>query len=151
MRRVSMKKVTLIFAVVMTLVSGANVFAEEIDLSQYDDNAIVELLEQVQQEIVNRNIEKTALLAAGDYIGGRDLPAGTYLWTSMATGEDWGNITVYTLDENGSHDKQKLWEVAGAPEEGEAAESFLLTLGEGEELSSGVPFSLTIYAGAQFN
>ena len=60
------------------------------------------------------------------------------------------NVTVYSLDENGDHDKQKFWQVVSAPENGEAPESYLMTIDEGDELSSQVPFSLTIYAGAAF-
>ena len=35
-------------------------------------------------------------------------------------------------------------------EEGEEPETFMITINEGEELDSGIPFSLTIYAGAKF-
>ena len=46
--------------------------------------------------------------------------------------------------------KQVFWEVVGAPDEGEAPESFFITLNEGDRLESAVPFSLTIYAGVRF-
>ena len=56
-------------------------------------------------------------------IAGKDIPAGSYIYTCLASGEDWGNVTIYS--EKGEGDQQ-FWEVAG------------------------VPFSLTIYAGVMF-
>ncbi len=145
-----MKRFVSILIAAMIFAVNVNVWAAEIDLSVYDDAALVELLQQVQQEMADRNIEKTADLSGGDYIAGRDIPVGTYVWTCRATGDDWGNITVYSMDTNGNKDKQKFWQVAGAPGEGEEPDSFMITLEEGDELSSGIPFSLTIYAGAKF-
>lgn len=43
-----------------------------------------------------------------------------------------------------------MWKVVSAPEEGEEAESFFITLNEGDQLKSDVPFSLTIFAGITF-
>ena len=145
-----MKRFIALLLIMIMATMTVNVWADNLDLSGYDDTALVELLGQVQQEVVDRHIEKTAELQAGDYIGGRDVPEGTYVWHCMASGDDWGNVTVYSLDENGDHDKQLFWEVVSAPEAGEEQDSFLITINEGDELSSSVPFSLTIYAGAAF-
>lgn len=144
------KSMVLILTTVMIAVISSFAWADTIDLSGYDDTALVELLRQVQQEIVDRNIEKTAELPSGKYIGGRDIPAGTFIWTCMAQGEDWGNVTVYSLEDDGSYGDQKFWDVAGAPEEGEEVDSFIITVDEGDELESQIPFSLTIYAGPKF-
>ena len=145
------KYIAIILTIAMLVGTSSLTWADLIDLSGYDDTALVELLSQVQQEIVNRHIEKTAELPAGKYIGGQDIPAGTFIWTCMAQGDDWGNVTVYSLDADGSHDKQKFWDVAGTPEEGEEVDSFMITVEEGDELESGIPFSLTIYTGAKFH
>ena len=144
------KSMVLILTTVMIAVTSSFAWADTIDLSGYDDTALVELLRQGQQEIVDRNIEKTAELPSGKYIGGRDIPAGTFIWTCMAQGEDWGNVTVYSLEDDGSYGDQKFWDVAGAPEEGEEVDSFIITVDEGDELESQIPFSLTIYAGPKF-
>ena len=150
MKRIIALLITVMTTLTVMTVMTAGVWAEELDLSVYDDTALVGLLEQVQQEVVDRHIEKTAQLQEGVYICGRDIPVGTYVWTCTASGEDWGNVTVYSLDEEGKHDKQLFWEIVSTPEEGEEQESFLITVNDGEELSSQVPFSLTIYAGAVF-
>ena len=144
------KHLAIILGILMLAGASTPVTADPIHLNEYDDTALVELLAQVQQEIVDRNIEKKAELFAGKYIAGRDIPAGTYIWTCMAQGDDWGNVTIYGLDEEGNYTNQKFWDVAGAPEEGEDIESFIITIEEGDELKSGIPFSLTIYAGPKF-
>ena len=43
-----------------------------------------------------------------------------------------------------------FWEVVAAPEDGDEPESFFITLNPDDQLKSGVPFSLTIYAGVMF-
>ena len=43
-----------------------------------------------------------------------------------------------------------FWEIVSAPEDGEEPESFFITLNPDDQLESGVPFSLTIYAGVEF-
>ena len=117
------------------------------DLAGLTDEELVALMTRVQEEIVARRIEGTATLASGTYIAGRDIPAGSYIYTCLAAGDDWGNVTIYTEKGEG---KQLFWEVVSAPHEGSEPESFFITLNEDDQLKSGVPFSLTIYAGVSF-
>ena len=121
--------------------------AETFDLDALTDDEIVALMMRVQEELVERRIEGTAKLSGGSYIAGRDFPAGSYIFTCLATGSDWGNVTIYSQQGEGS---QRFWEVVSAPDEGEDPESFFITLNEDDELKSSVPFSLTIYAGIRF-
>ncbi len=123
------------------------VVAEGIDLTLMTDDEIVVLMHQVTSEIVRRGIEKTAILAKGAYIAGIDIPAGKYVFTCLAKGDDWGNVTIYSDQGNG---KQLMWDVVTASEEGEDPETFFITLNENDELKSGVPFSLTIMTGVIF-
>ena len=103
--------------------------------------------EEVNAEIVRRGINKTAKLPQGAYICGSDIPAGRYIFTCLATGDDWGNVTVYS---EGGKGKQILWDVVSAPSEGEEPTTIFITLNEGDQLKSGVLFSLTIMSGALF-
>lgn len=121
--------------------------ADGIDLKGMTDDELVSLLDAVNREIADRGIRRTAVLSKGAYIAGRDLPAGSYVYTCLATGSDWGNVTVYSEYGEG---KQLLWEVVAAPEEGEEPETIYITLHEGDQLKSGVPFSLTIAGGVLF-
>ncbi len=132
----------MVFALLLT-----SALAESIDLSGMSNDEIVTLLIKVNNEIVSRGINKTATLPQGSYIGGKDLPAGKYIYTCLAKGDDWGNLTVKT---EGGAGKLVIWEVVSAPDEGESPETVFITLNEGDELNSGVPFTLTIMSGAVF-
>ena len=121
--------------------------ADTIDLSKLSNDEIVELLGKVNAELVNRGITKTAKLPQGTYTAGQDLPAGKYIYTCLATGDDWGNVTVYT---DGGKGEQVLWRVVAAPEAGAEPETIFITLNEGDQLKSGVLFSLTIMPGVLF-
>ena len=131
--------------VLLLLIPAA--LADTVDLSSLSDDELIALLDQVNAEVVSRRINKTAKLPQGSYIGGKDLPVGRYIFTCMATGDDWGNVTVYTDEGKG---KQVLWEVMLAPKDGQEPETCFITLNEGDELKSGIPFSLTIMSGAIF-
>lgn len=141
------KVMAVVFALVIMTCSSFSM-AEGIDISTLSDDELVALMARVQEEIVARHIEGTANLAGGTYIVGKDIPAGSYIYTCLASGEDWGNVTIYS--EKGEGD-QLFWEVVAAPEDGEKPESFFITLNPDDQLKSGVPFNLTIYARVMFN
>lgn len=140
------KVMAVVFALVIMTCSSFSM-AEGIDISTLSDDELVALMARVQEEIVARHIEGTANLAGGTYIVGKDIPARSYIYTCLASGDDWGNVTIYS--EKGEGD-QLFWEVVAAPEDGEKPESFFITLNPDDQLKSGVPFSLTIYAGVSF-
>lgn len=142
-----MKKFVAAFLAILLLLTCVSTLAEGVDLESLSDEEIIALLQRVEQEIVDRKIEATATLEKGVYIGGKDIPVGSYTFTCLATGDDWGNVTVTSDEGQGS---QLLWEVVGAPEGDEKPESFKVTINENDELDSGVPFSLTIYTGIKF-
>ena len=141
-----MKRIVL-FIVVLMLTCAGFAQAQQIDLAALSDEEIMALMDDIQAQIVERHIEGTASLASGAYIAGRDLPAGSYVYTCLAQGSDWGNVTIYT---DGGDGDQLFWEIVAAPEDGEEPESFFITLSEGDQLKSDVPFSLTIHAGVRF-
>ena len=142
-----MKKLISLLVVLLLVACAGMALSEGIDLAGLSDDEIVALLNRVQEEVVDRHIERTATLASGAYIGGKDIPAGSYIFTCLATGDDWGNVTIYSEKGEG---KQLLWEVVSAPEGDEEPKSFFFTINEDDELESGVPFSLTIYTGVSF-
>ena len=115
------------------------------DLSKLTNDEIVELLGKVNEELVSRGISKTAKLPQGTYSCSQDIPAGRYIFTCLATGDDWGNLFVY--DENG---KQVEWQVVVAPKNGEDPQTAFITLQEGYKIKCSTPFSLTIMAGTIF-
>ena len=140
-----LRRFVCLVTVCLLLVPAA--FAVTVDLSAMSNEEIVELLNLVNAEIVSRGINKTAKLPQGTYNAGTDLPARRYIFTCLAVGNDWGNVTVYS---DGGKGKQILWNVVSAPEEGQEPTTIFITLNEGDQLKSGVPFSLTIMSGAIF-
>lgn len=150
----------VVFALIMGLViiglsflTGASadeaVASGTIDLSKLTDAEILALADGVNREIVSRHIEKTATLERGKYLVGEDIPAGKYIYTDLATGSEWGNFVIYTLDEKGMRN-QLRYEPLRAPKDGASPNSFYITLHEGEQMSADCPFSLTICPGALF-
>ena len=131
----------------MMMLSTTTCNAEGINLSKMSDEEIVALLQEVTNEMVRRGIEKTAKLAQGTYIAGIDFPCGKYMYTCLAKDDDWGNVTVYSDHGNG---QRILWEVVTAAEEGEEPDTIFLNLNEGDQLKSGVPFSLTNMTSVKF-
>lgn len=145
--RISVFCCRLICCLLVCLLLVPAALADAIDLSALSNDEIVTLLDKVNAEVASRGINKTAKLPQGSYIGGQDLPVGKYIFTCMATGDDWGNITVYT---EGGKGRQMLWEIMSAPKEGEEPATCFVTLNEGDQLKSGIPFALTIMSGAIF-
>ena len=85
-----MKKWLAVVFVLLLMACSSLSLAEGIDISTLSDDELVALMNRVQEEIVARHIEGTATLAEGKYIVGKDIPAGTYIYTCLATGDDWG-------------------------------------------------------------
>ena len=147
-----MKKVTIILLTAFLLASmfAVVVLAEEsqvIDLSEYDDEMIVELYEQVKAELVARHIEKTAHLKANSspYVIGRDIPAGDYLLQKSAPDGE-GNVGLATLNEDHSPSNIKIDTYVDADEDF----SVYLTAEEGEVLIIDFDCDLTISTGVKF-
>lgn len=74
------KVMAVVFALVIMTCSSFSM-AEGIDISTLSDDELVVLMARVQEEIVARHIEGTANLAGGTYIVGKNIPAGSYIYT----------------------------------------------------------------------
>lgn len=142
-----MKRILSLTAALLLLCTAAVAQTASLNVSTLSDDEVLQLYKQLNQELVSRGLEKTAVMPKGTYLVGEALPAGQYIYTCMAQGSDWGNMTVYA---DGGKGDQLVWEVLLAPEEGEQPETVFLKLKEGDELSSQVPFSLTISPGIHF-
>ena len=76
-----MRKVMAILFVLVIIACSSLSLAEGIDISTLSDDELVALMARVQEEIIARHIEGTANLAGGTYIVGKDIPAGSYIYT----------------------------------------------------------------------
>ncbi len=142
-----MKKV---FAVIITiaLFVGTVALAETLDLSQYTDTELISLLKEVQQEVANRHIEKSADLPQGSYLVGKDIPAGTYDISVVYKGSMWMDIYIYA--DGGDGEVKQDFSVFADGNYGDGTGSFHVELTDGELLKCTAPITLTINAGVQF-
>lgn len=147
-----MKK-TFVLLLVFALLCSSVAYATEIDLSSYTDEEIVALLAQVQNEVVNRHIEKTATLPMGTYITGKDIPAGNYVYAiTVVDAETYGDgylsgiVSIRSIKDAEDEYPSKLFELVRNTEE------FVcyISLEKGDTFISPVPFTLTISSGVMF-
>lgn len=133
---------------VMILISSACVaMAESTDLTQLTDDEVLILHEQVQKEIANRGLEKTATIATGQYVGGKDIPVGSYVLICKTDSDHYGIVWVSAANDNLDKDyPSKLYEFIDT----DADETFYIDVEEGDILC--VPFAaeLRISGGVTF-
>lgn len=143
-----MKKTLVLFLIVCLLaVPVAFASAEDAaDLSSLNDEQLVALLAEVQSEIVARHIEKTASLTAGTYIGGRDIPAGSYVLATAGTKDDYGIVSLRSVNDPAEEYPSKLYEY----KDGDDIYSVFVTIDEGDTLILPFPYTLTISGGLKF-
>ena len=129
--------------IALALAFALSMSASALEFGSYSDAALLDLLRQVQQEVVDRRIEKTANLKGGEYVAGEDIPTGKFVLKCTYSGDWWANLTIYSA--SGS---QELWEVI--TEEDGTFEK-VITLEKGAKIECDEPFTLTVYAGIRFN
>ena len=94
-----MKRFIAILLSALLLSSCGLAAAASIDLATLSDDEIIALSQRMQEEFVNRKIEKTATLPDGSYTIGKDIPAGTYILKGIHEGTWWTSIYLYTAQE----------------------------------------------------
>lgn len=113
----------------------------DIDLSTYTDDEIVALLYLVNQEVTDRKIEKSAKLPEGEYLIGRDIPAGNYYYSHTRT--DGWSAYIKVWRSTKAEDPMLSTSVR---KDGE----YFITLEDGNIFSSDEEFILKIAAGPLF-
>ena len=78
MKKTYVKAIVCILALGIFFITSGRAMAETISLNKLTDAEILSLLKEVQSEVVNRGIEKSATLHTGQYVGGKDIPVGSY-------------------------------------------------------------------------
>ena len=155
-----MKKLLCVLAAACLLLGAAGAFAEapeasaapddELaaapDFTAMSDDELIAQLAALQSEIVARDIEKTAALTAGTYIGGRDIPAGDYILASAGEEGDAGIVSLRSVNDPEDEYPSKLYEFNFASE----GYTVYITVEEGDELVVPYPYTLTVSAGVKF-
>lgn len=120
--------------------------AQLIDLSTYSDEEVVSVFELVQNEMIERKIEKSAVLEKGKYIGGKEIPVGSYILTKSADAGDSGIVWLRAASDPEDDYPSKLYEFVSGKDEA----SFFISVEEGDTLSLPFRVTLTISAGVKF-
>lgn len=142
-----MKKGFLLLLVLCLMIASiSTTYAESVDLSNYDDSELLALLDQVQSEIVARHIEKVAQLPAGTYVGGKDIPAGTYVLTSNGNEKDSGIVSLRSVNDDPDRYPSKLYEFVKSVNN----YTVYITMEDGDTLILPYAFTLTISGGVVF-
>lgn len=146
------RSLTLVIIIAMVIVSMAVVcFAESIELKSLSDEEIVVLLKKVQQEIADRNIEKTAELKEGIYIAGKDVPIGDYIVTGTHEGSHWTSVYIYTQSEwEKGKDREHETEITIFEKYGEVIYKIALNEGDVLQVLGQGNVTLKIFAGLKF-
>lgn len=142
-----MKKwLVIVLVLCMALTSGSVVIADQIDLGTLTDQEIIALLNQVQGEIVQRRIEKSALLRAGTYVGGKDLPVGSYILAGSGSEGEFGIISLRASSDPKDNFPSKLYEFC----ESEKEFIMFVSIDKDDTLVLPYAFNVTISSGALF-
>ena len=89
-----MKRFVVLFLVLVLFIPVA--FASGIiDFSVYTDEELETIVAELNKELVARGVGKSAVLTPGDYVIGRDIPAGRYIVTATTT-EEHPYVIIYT-------------------------------------------------------
>lgn len=138
-----MKKVIALMIILALL--GSVAMAEIPDVSSLTDEELGTLQKALSAEVSERGIEKSAVLMQGSYVCGQDIPAGSYLFESIAD-KGSGVFAVYTKNETDYPSKVKVVDSASVKRNS----SYYVTLEEGDVVEIPYQFKLTITTGIKF-
>ncbi len=142
-----MKKIAAIIVATMIMINSITVMADIPDISQCTDEEIVQLLQIVNAELVNRNINRTANIQPGEYIGGKDIPVGSYELHIDEVKDSLNSLYILKSADDTTLGNTTLYEILN---EGDGPASYYITLGEGYVLNTSLPCTLTISNGITF-
>ena len=143
-----MKKfLTLLLTLALLVLSSAATAETAFDLTTLSDDALLALLADVQQEVANRRLNRSTRLLTGTYVGGVDIPVGTYLLDPSSSTDGGACVLLYAADDPQDAKASKLYEFVSANE------GFIayIHIEEGDVLKLPFPFTLTIHPGLVFN
>ena len=91
-----MKKSLIIASLSAAIAFSVIGYASDFDLKSLSNDEITQLFADVEQEIVNRNINKSSELQPGKYVGGGDIPVGGYDITAPSDDERFTIMLIGT-------------------------------------------------------
>jgi hypothetical protein len=117
-----------------------------IDFSQFTDDEMMMLNRQLQREMVERGVAGTASLMAGKYVGGKNIPVGSYVLMCATDENQYGIVWLSAAGDDLENEYPSiLYEFVGM----ESEASYYLEVEEGI-LTVPFPVKLQIYTGIVF-
>jgi hypothetical protein len=115
-------------------------------LSTFTNDELRLLLMQLQAEFAARGLAGTAQLPGGTYVGGLDLPVGSYVLACDGSSTDYqcGDLTLLSF--HGEEEEYRLDEYLG----NNHVYSYYVRLGEGDVLTLPYTHTISVYTGLQF-
>ncbi len=142
-----MRRLLGVFVVVCVVaLCQAPIRAESFDINALSNEEIIALLARVQDEIVTRHLEGTALLQMGKYVGGSDIPPASYVLSGAGTDGQSGIVLLRSVHDAEDDWPSKLYEF----ERAEDPYNIYITIEEGDMLALPYAHTLTISAGIVF-
>ena len=132
-----MKKLFTLLTACILIMAFSTSYAANLDLSGYSNEELVEISRLINQEIVDRKIEKSAHLSGGVYVAGIDIPIGEYLVVVDNTNGS-SQVPIRFLSRNAI-----LNSIYGNLQPGCVYQQYF-TLEQNDELSVGIDFDLVI-------
>ena len=142
-----MKKTIAALLAGILFLGSVTIFADIPDISGLTDDEIVSLHELIQQELVNRNIHKVASLSSGTYVGGKDIPVGSYELYIEGPGSGFDTVYILKSADDTTLGNTTLYEYI---DEEEFPVTYHITMEEGYVLNMPLSGTLTISNGVSF-
>ena len=122
-----------ILTVILLLVLTCSVAYAEINLSSMTTEELIALQTSITKELMDRGAMKSANVPAGEYIIGKDIPAGDYSisTTQIVASIVYGDFNMYVVTPDAGVGK--------------------VTLKDGESFQCSSSITLTKYAGLNFD
>jgi len=117
-----------------------------LELSSFTDAELRTLLMQLQAEFVARGLRGTALLPGGTYVGGLDLPVGSYVISTDGESEDYQSGVLRLKPLQSEEEAYRLEEYVG----NDNAYSYYVRIGEGDVLTLPFTHTISVYTGLDF-
>ncbi len=119
---------------------------EVIDLSGYSDEDIWAMASQVQADIISRQLELTATLPEGNFIVGKEIPAGKYT-LKLLSRDPFSSLTVRAKGASKDEDPKEYFYFGDR----DVGKDFNLTIDEGDTvIISNCSVTITITKGIVF-
>jgi hypothetical protein len=116
------------------------------EISTFTDEELRVLLMQLQAEFAARGLAGTAQLPGGTYVGGLDLPVGSYVLACDGSSTDYQCGDLNLLSFHGEEEEYRLDEFLG----NNHVYSYYVRLGEGDVLTLPYTHTISVYTGLQF-